>query len=277
MVGVFHLADGHVVGHVDRLGRSPAQEGLHGRHHLDVTGVVDESPPVAAVAIGRVEHGQVLVCQVGSPLDGLPSADRIVGVCHLLAAEAELGEEVEVRRVVFAGAETERLQRVLAHHPGTEGVAQLEQRREGTFDLDQIVVGEALLDQAVPVDVGGAQQIVGADHVVDDVVDLILAIAERPQRGGHRLVDDLEVAASGQLLELHQGEVGLYPGGVAIEQQSDRAGRRQHARLPVAVAVLLAPLQSQVPSSASFLEEIVGAMIRVDTHHPMAHPLVLVG
>ncbi len=124
---------------------------------------------------------------------------------------------------------------------------------------------------------GGAQQVVGADHVVDDVVDLILAVAERPQRRGHRLVDDLEVAAAGQLLELHQGEVGLDAGGVAVHQKADRARGREHGGLPVAVAVQLALLQRQVPSSASFLEEIVGAMIRVDTHHPMAHPLVLVG
>ncbi len=107
MVGLCHLVDGHLVGHVDRLRRGPTQEGLHGRHHLDVTGVVDESLPVAAVAVGGVEHRQVLGCQVRSPLDGLPPADRIVGVCHLLAAEAEPGEEVEVGRVVLAGTETE--------------------------------------------------------------------------------------------------------------------------------------------------------------------------
>ena len=66
-----------------------------------------------------------------------------------------------------------------------------------------------------------------------------LRIAEHAQRFRHRAVDDLEVAAAGELLELHQREVRLDAGGVAIHHQADRAGRRDHGRLRVAVAVLL--------------------------------------
>ncbi len=64
---------------------------------------------------------------------------------------------------------------------------------------------------------------------------------------GHRLVDDLEVAAAGELLELHEREVGLDAGGVAVHQEPDGAGGREHGRLRVAVAVLLAQRTAEVP------------------------------
>ena len=86
-----------------------------------------------------------------------------------------------------------------------------------------------------------------ADGVGFDLRDLALAIAERAQRCGDRAVDDLEVAAAGELLELHQREVGLDAGGVAIHDQADRAGRRDHRGLGVAIAVLLAELERRIP------------------------------
>jgi hypothetical protein len=57
---------------------------------------------------------------------------------------------------------------------------------------------------------------------------------------GTALVDDLEIAAAGELLELHQREVGLDAGGVAIHDEADRARGRDDRRLGVAIAVLLA-------------------------------------
>lgn len=87
-----------------------------------------------------------------------------------------------------------------------------------------------------------------ADGIGLDLGNVRLAIAERTQRVRHSAVDDLEVAATGELLELHQREVGLDAGGVAIHDQADRAGRRDHGRLGVAVAVLLAERQRLVPA-----------------------------
>src|SRR6476661_2382703 len=63
------------------------------------------------------------------------------------------------------------------------------------------------------------------------------AIAERAQRLGDSAVDDLEVAAAGELLEFHQREIGLDAGGVAIHDKADGAGRRHHRYLRVAVAI----------------------------------------
>jgi hypothetical protein len=76
-----------------------------------------------------------------------------------------------------------------------------------------------------------------------------LAIAERGQRLGHAAVDDLEIAAAGQLLELDQGEVGLDAGGVAIHHQADGAGGRDHGGLGIAEAMGLAERQRLVPGA----------------------------
>ena len=88
-----------------------------------------------------------------------------------------------------------------------------------------------------------------ADRIGLDLGDLGLAVAERAQRIGHGPVDDLEVAAAGELLELHEREVGLDAGGVAIHHEADRAGGRDDGGLRVAVAVLLAELQGAVPGA----------------------------
>ena len=76
-----------------------------------------------------------------------------------------------------------------------------------------------------------------AHGIAHDVVDLVVAVAERRQGFRHAAVDDLEIAAAGELLELHQREIGLDAGGVAIHQEADRAGRRDHGRLRVAEAI----------------------------------------
>ena len=68
------------------------------------------------------------------------------------------------------------------------------------------------------------------------------------QRGFHRLINDLEVSAAGELLELHQRKVGLDTGGVAIHHETDRAGRRDTDRdLGVAVARDLPDRERVVP------------------------------
>ena len=92
-----------------------------------------------------------------------------------------------------------------------------------------------------------------ADRIGDDLGDLVLGVAEHAQRLRHRAVDDLEVAAAGELFELHQREVGLDAGGVAIHHEADGAGRRHHARLRIAVAVRLAEFERAIPGALGVL------------------------
>ena len=76
--------------------------------------------------------------------------------------------------------------------------------------------------------VGGADDRLVLVDVGDDVVDLAGAVAELLERPGHGLVDDRHRAAAHQLLDLHQAEVGLDAGGVAVHHQADGAGGREH-------------------------------------------------
>ena len=72
-------------------------------------------------------------------------------------------------------------------------------------------------------------------------------VAEPAQRPRDRLVDDRHRAAADQLLHLDEAEVGLDAGRVAVHHQADRAGRREHAGLAVAHAVLLAVADGGLP------------------------------
>ena len=119
-------------------------------------------------------------------------------------------------------------------------------------------LGEALGLQGGVVDAGRLRERAVADRVGLDLGDLGFAVAERAQRFRHGAVDDLEVTAAGELLELHQREVRLDAGGVAIHHETDRAGRRDHGRLRVAIAVLLAERERVVPGELGVLDQRSG-------------------
>ena len=88
----------------------------------------------------------------------------------------------------------------------------------------------------------------------DDALDLLGVVTEFFQRGFDRLVDDLEHAAAGEQFVFHQRDVRLDAGRVAIHQETDRAGRREHGDLRVAITVSLAELgrASQTLAASSF-------------------------
>jgi hypothetical protein len=66
----------------------------------------------------------------------------------------------------------------------------------------------------------------------------VAQLAQGPRDG---LVDDLHRAAADELLELHQREVRLDAGGVAVHHEADGPGRGEHGGLRVAEAVLRSP------------------------------------
>jgi hypothetical protein len=115
-----------------------------------------------------------------------------------------------------------------------------------------------------------------AAAVAHDVLDLVGTVAETPQRGRDGLVDDLEVTAASELLVLHEREVGLDAGRVAVHDQTDGAGGREDGRLGVAEAVLLAERERLVPRLARRLDEVVGRVALVEADRQDAQPVVLV-
>ena len=102
--------------------------------------------------------------------------------------------------------------------------------------------------------------------VSQDRFDLGLIVAQGFQRQRHRLVDDLQHAAAGQLLVLHQRDVRLDAGGVAVHHEADRAGGGKHRGLGIAEAVHPARRQNIVPRLADRLDQILGAL-GVDPRH----------
>ena len=87
------------------------------------------------------------------------------------------------------------------------------------------------------------------------------------------MVDDLEAAAAGQLLELDQGEVGLDAGRVAVHQEADGSRRGEDRGLRVAVAVLFAQLDRAIPALVSGVDELFGSEGVIDGVHAVAvHP-----
>ena len=109
--------------------------------------------------------------------------------------------------------------------------------------------------QMLRLDAGRALDGAGGVDVADDRVDLGIGVAELEERRGDGVVDDLDHAAAHQLLILHQREIGLDAGGVAVHHEADGAGRREHGDLRIAVAVLLAMSQGLVPALFAGLDQ----------------------
>ncbi len=100
--------------------------------------------------------------------------------------------------------------------------------------------------------------------VLDDLLDLLRVVAQLAERHRHGLIDDLHQAAADQLLVLDQRDVGLDAGRVAVHHEPDGAGRRQHGRLGIAEAVLLAHLDDFVPQRPGRLHQLLGDVGLVD-------------
>ncbi len=183
--------------------------------------------------------------------DGHGAADVDVGGIDLAPGKAEVREQVEARRREVFGVDAELVtQKFGAQRPFVEGELDVEGGRQRLFHLLDRLRRKALGLERGVVDRRRLRQIAVADRVGHDLGDFVFGIAEHAQRFRHGAVDDLEVAAAGKLLELHQREVGLDAGGVAIHHEPDRAGRRDHARLRIAIAVGFAERDARGPRRA---------------------------
>ena len=218
----------------------------------------------------------MLGAQVRGALDGHGPADPVVGLADVDLGEAEPAQHVEAGVAELDGREAEHVAaELVAERVAVEGERELEGLGQLALDPIEDRPGEAASLELGVGDRRAAGQAARALAVADDVVDLAVGVAEPMQGAGHRLVDDLEVAAAGELLELDQREVGLDAGRVAVHDQADRAGRGDHGDLGVAVAVLLAELQGLVPSAAGRVEQVARADPRVDAHRRGVELLVL--
>ena len=181
-------------------------------------------------------------------LDGHGAADVDVGGVDLALGEAEMREQVEARGGEVFGVDAEFIAKKFgAQRPFVEGELDVEGGRQRLFHFLDRFGRKAFGLQRGVIDRRGLAERAVADRIGDDLGDIAFAIAEHAQGFRHRAVDDLEVAAAGELLELHQREVGLDAGGVAVHHQANGAGRRDYACLRVAIAVHLPERERLVP------------------------------
>src|SRR5579863_87884 len=84
--------------------------------------------------------------------------------------------------------------------------------------------------------------------VADNSVSLLVCIPQLEQRCGYSVVNDFDHSSADQLLVLHQSQIRLDAGSVAIHHETDGSGGSEDRHLSVSVAELLTQGESFVPA-----------------------------
>mmetsp|Transcript_22711 Transcript_22711/g.37493 ORF Transcript_22711/g.37493 Transcript_22711/m.37493 type:complete len:741 (+) Transcript_22711:830-3052(+) len=255
-IGFLAILDGRIVGHVDRLGDRTRDKGLRCRHHGDVAVNAQETLANLAAGVGAVKDVVVLFLEVRRTFQRHRPADVVVGRVDIRAGKAERAQEVKGRVIQLVRRDAQNLSAELfAQRPLVEHEPNVKSAFKGRIHLGQLIGAKTVPGQRRMVDRRGVANRSVTDRIADDFLDLGRAIAEVFQRCGHRAVDDLEIATTGQLLELHQRKVRLDPRRVAVHDQTDGARGRDHCGLRVAVTIGLAQLQRLVPSGHGDIDQ----------------------
>ncbi len=254
MFGILH---GRIVGHIDGLGDRARNEGLSRGHHADVG--FDRKVTLADLAArgGAIENGQMLVLEERRAFKGHRTANMDVGGFDVLFGKAKEGQKLEGRVGELGVGDAERFKEISAQRPLVKDELDVEGRLHRSVERGDLVFGEALGGQRRRVDGGRLVHVAMTHGIGLDLGDLVFRIAQRAQGGGNGAVDDLEVAATGELLELDQREVRLDAGGVAIHDQTDGAGRGDDGNLGVAIAVLFTELEGCVPRGGRAVDQVL--------------------
>ena len=278
-VGLLAVLHRRVVGHIDRFRDRARDERLAGRHHVNVARDGEEALAFATTRIGAIEHRQVLALDVGGTLERHRAADVLVGGFDIASRKTQMGEQIEARLIQNVLGHLEVLRdELFTQRPAIEREFDVEGAFDGHFDLREGIVGEALGFERRVIDGRRLAQGTVTDGIGLDLGDLRLAIAERTQGCGHGAVDDFEISAAGELLEFDQSKVGLDAGRIAIHDETDRARGRDHRRLRIAKAVLLAQLQRAIPGARCCLDEVrIGARRTIQRHRQGGERLVTLG
>ena len=225
-------------------------------HHVDVAVDAEVTLALLPAGIGAIEDTVMLFLKERRAFQRHRTADMIIGRLDVLFREAQRPQQVEGRIVQLLGGNTQNLRaELLSQRPLVEDKTDVEGLRQRRVHLGQLVRAETVAHQRGVVDTRRIPDGAMAHRVAHDFLDLRGAVAQLFQRRGHRLVDDLEVAAAGQLLELHQCEIRLDPRGVTIHHQTNGAGGRDDGGLRITVAVLLTQLQRLVPAGHRHIDQ----------------------
>jgi len=270
------VLNGRRVCHVDRLGNRARDKGLRRRHHVDMALHRQIALADLAAGIGAVEHRIMLLLQEGRAFQRHGADDVVIRRLNLRPGEPQMLQQVKGRVHQLVRRNTQgALAEILAQRPLVEHKADVKGRGELAFDLFNLTRAKAVAHQAGGVDAGAVAHRPVADRIGDHFGNLCGPIAQLFQRRRDRLVDDLEIAAARQFLELDQGKIRLDPGRVAVHHQPDGAGGGDHGGLGVAKAVQLAQRQSLVPGHlGQFDQRQVGAIAQVQGDRGDVQPFI---
>ena len=225
---------------------------------------VDEALAFLTALVGAIEDREVGILQEGRAFDGHGAAHVVVSGIDLVVREAECLQHAPAGVEILLGLETEALHALLAEGIYIEYEPDLEGGLHRVVELADLIGDEPFLAQRLMVNEGRAVEAGGTHGIFDDRFLLFLRITEVAQGRGDGLVDDLEITAAGEFLELHQGEIGLHTCGVAIHHQADGAGGCDDRGLGVAVAMYLTHFHGVVPCLAGGRQQVVGAILGLD-------------
>jgi hypothetical protein len=255
-IRVLAIRDRRRIRHVDGFGDRARNEGLGRGQHADVALDREEALAVAAAGIGAVKNREMLFQEERRTFQSHGAAAIGVRRVDLGFREAQRRQHVEAGIVHLLGGEAEsRFAEFLAQGPFVEGEADVERRRQRLLQGLDRAFGEALGLELLVVECGRIIESRIADGVACNRLDLGGSISEGLQCLGHSPVDDAEIAAAREFLELDEREIGLDAGGVAIHDKAGRTGRRDHGRLRVAITVALAEGEGDVPSMLGGLDQ----------------------
>ena len=153
---------------------------------------------------------------------------------------------------------------LFAQRPFVKGKLNFKRLIQAALQPIQRRTVEALGLQRRMIDERRALQRAPARAIGDHLLNLRLSVAQGLQCRRQALIDDLEVAATRQLLELHQSKVRFDAGGVAIHYQADGPCRRNDRRLRIAESIRRAEFQRAVPGSTRGEQQIRRALFRLN-------------
>src|SRR5437773_1404214 len=92
--------------------------------------------------------------------------------------------------------------------------------------------------------------------IANDIFNLSGSITQLSQSRRNRSVNDLEVTATSEFLELHEREIWFNPCSVAIHHQRDRSRRSNNSHLGVSIAECLAEFEHPIGFAFGGIDEI---------------------
>ncbi len=221
-----------------------------------------------AARIGAIEHGIMFFLQERRAFQRHRAANMDIGRFDILLGEAQNRQHFKREIVELLICQLQHiLAKIFAQRPFVERELDIEGALESRIQGFDLLVGKALRLQRRRIDARRLIEIAMADGISLNLRDLAFRIAKRAQRFRHGAVDDLEIAAASKLLELHQCEVWLDTGRIAIHDEANRAGRCDDGGLRIAVAVLFAKLQRLVPGRTGMGDEVLIRAILSNQRH----------